>query len=127
MFQHRIYRQDLKYNRNIYYVFGDNVARAGYGGQAKEMRGEPNAVGVVTKWKPTNDDDAFFSDDNYQYEKLLISEDLERIHDLLVAGKIVVFPSDGLGTGLSELPIRAPKLDAFIRAHVRSLIDEFAP
>ncbi len=32
------------------FVFGDNVEREGFGGQAAAMRGEPNAIGVATKW-----------------------------------------------------------------------------
>jgi hypothetical protein len=33
---------------------------------------------------------------------------------LLVIGKTVIVPSDGIGTGLSQLPMRAPKLHQFI-------------
>jgi hypothetical protein len=43
-----------------FYVFGDNGRRIGFGGQAKEMRGEPNAIGVATEWVPTNRPNAFF-------------------------------------------------------------------
>ena len=35
--QKMIYRQDLGENTDILYVFGDNLERYGYGGQAKEM------------------------------------------------------------------------------------------
>jgi hypothetical protein len=52
IFQEWITRKDLRENPDKRYVFGDNVERRGYGGQAKEMRGEPNAIGVVTKWAP---------------------------------------------------------------------------
>lgn len=44
-----IFREDLQANPDVYYLFGDNVERRGLGGQAKEMRGEPNAIGVATK------------------------------------------------------------------------------
>jgi hypothetical protein len=47
------------------FLFGDNMQRTGLGGQAKEMRNEPNAFGVPTKWKPTMQDDAFFTDDDF--------------------------------------------------------------
>ncbi|MEC7290450.1 MAG: hypothetical protein VXW22_10215, partial [Pseudomonadota bacterium] len=50
--QHRIYRQDLRANPGTIYVFGDNTERVGLGGQAKEMRGEPNARGIATLWSP---------------------------------------------------------------------------
>ncbi len=31
------------------FVFGDNMMRRGFGGQAAEARGEPNAIGIATK------------------------------------------------------------------------------
>jgi hypothetical protein len=34
--------------------------------------------------------------------------------EILEAGGIVVLPSDGLGTGLSELPTRAPRTNEFL-------------
>ena len=47
-----ITRQYVKAHPNVYFVFGDNEVRRGYGGQAKEMRGELNTVGVRTKRTP---------------------------------------------------------------------------
>lgn len=47
--QTRIYRADLAMNPKVLYVFGDNLERKGFGGQAYEMRGEPNAFGIATK------------------------------------------------------------------------------
>ena len=44
-----------------FYAFGTS-RRIGFGGQAKEMRGEPNAISVATKWEPSNRPNAFFSD-----------------------------------------------------------------
>ena len=94
-------------NPKTLYVFGDNTRQLGCGGQA-QIRYEPNSFGIPTKRLPSMDDDAFFSD---QVAELLKME--QAISDLLVvlaSGKYtkVVFPADGLGTGLSELPIRSP-------------------
>ena len=61
IYQHRIYRSDLVENRECFYVFGDNLRREGLGGQAGEMRGEPNAIGVATKHAPGMDDDDFWT------------------------------------------------------------------
>jgi hypothetical protein len=47
-----IYRRDLRANPESLYLFGDNTKRVGIGGQAREMRGEPNAVGIATKNAP---------------------------------------------------------------------------
>lgn len=44
--QDQIMRRDLLDNQDKLYVFGDNMVRRGFGGQAREMRGEPNAVGI---------------------------------------------------------------------------------
>jgi len=48
------------------FVFGDNMARSGFGGRAKEMRGEPNAVGIPTKWRPAKDEAAYFKDADFR-------------------------------------------------------------
>lgn len=75
------------------------------------MRGEPNAIGVVTKWAPSNDNDAFFDDMPDCFAQ--VGFDLARIDRVLSQGKTVVIPEDGIGTGLAQLPRRAPKLDQF--------------
>ncbi len=58
----RITRQMVREHPDRLFVFGDNLARVGYGGQAREMRDEPNAVGIPTKKLPTMTEGAFFSD-----------------------------------------------------------------
>ena len=50
-----ITREELQRHPELIFVFGDNMLRKGFGGQAKEMRGEPNAVGVPVKWRPSRD------------------------------------------------------------------------
>ena len=65
MRQKFITRADLQANPKRLYLFGDNVMRAGLGGQAKEMRGEPNAVGVATKKAPHRGHLAYFTDAEY--------------------------------------------------------------
>jgi len=108
-FQKWITRQDLRNNPKVYYVFGDNVQRVGLGGQAKEMRGEPNAIGVVTKWAPGWDEADYFNDVNMG-AWLALESDLNKIANYLIHIETLVFPSDGLGTGLSMLPQKAPKM-----------------
>lgn len=109
IYQHRIYREDLRKNPDVLYLFGDNLARAGFGGQAKEMRDEPNAVGVATKKWPDNAPRSFFTDDEFMENVKVITRDLRRARAHIKAGGIVVIPSDGLGTGLSRLPEVAPR------------------
>jgi len=112
-FQQWITRQDLRANPGKIYVFGDNVQRSGLGGQAKEMRGEPNAIGVVTKWAPSMAARAFF--DDTAACKVLVERDLLRVQQALDHRRTVVVPADGIGTGLSRLSSCAPNLDRFIK------------
>jgi hypothetical protein len=111
IFQHRIYRSDLQANPNILYVFGDNLQREGMGGQAALMRGEPNAIGIVTKRAPSCNDEDFFSDNPEELQ--LVRGDLSKL--LGQIHRAIVVPSDGIGTGLSELPQRSPLIHEFIK------------
>lgn len=111
-FQKWITRQDLRDNPDKYYVFGDNCVREGFGGQAKEMRGEPNAIGVRTKFSPDRKPSSYFTDCNMC--AMLILDDFKDIYQLINKGKTIVFPLDGLGTGLSLLPEKAPELHKMI-------------
>ncbi|MEL6859844.1 MAG: hypothetical protein AAFO74_15760 [Pseudomonadota bacterium] len=47
-----ITREDLKANRDLLYVFGDNAAREGKRGLARQMRNEPNAHPISVSWGP---------------------------------------------------------------------------
>lgn len=123
LFQKFIFRVDCEANakQDVLYVFGDNVVRKGLGGQAKEMRGAPNCVGVATKWTPTSGSNAYFSDLEYDEIVKIIDKDLEPVVYALEHGATVIIPLDGLGTGLSELPQRAPKIDAYLKARIQEL------
>ncbi len=112
MTQKFIFRSDLRNNPTVKYLFGDNLVRKGLGGQAKEMRGEPNAIGVATKSTPTSGSNAYFSDAYFEDNMKVIETDLGPAIDHLRGGGILVIPEDGLGTGLSELPTRAPRTNA---------------
>lgn len=119
----RIPREMLQANPEWLFVFGDNVLRTGFGGQAAAMRGEPNAIGIPTKWKPTMDEDAFFTDDSACFAAVI--PDLRRALDAVLDGRTVVFPEAGIGTGLAQLPVRAPMLHAFITGAV-SIVERHA-
>lgn len=45
-------RDDLRANQNCVFVYGDNVAREGHRGLARQMRGEPNAHPISISWAP---------------------------------------------------------------------------
>lgn len=109
-----IERSDLQDNPDVYFLFGDNTVRKGLGGQAGAMRGEPNAIGIATKLTPTSGSNAFFSDMEYEYCCEIIAKDFRKAFQMRDQGHLIVIPADGLGTGLSELPERAPKVNEFL-------------
>lgn len=119
--QDKITRTDLRCNRNILYVFGDNCEKRGFGGQAAEMRGEPNAVGIVTKWKPERTRSAYFTDSSFQHIRSIIDASFIRIETHLRNGKDVIIPSAGVGTGLAELDKRASRIFAYIEDKIAKL------
>lgn len=119
VYQKYITRHDLKANPWCYYVFGDNLERRGFGGQAREMRGEPNAVGIATKRRPGNDPEDFFADGNND-DYNAMADDIRNVFSLYYDMRVtIVLPLDGIGTGLSEMPKRCPKL-------YRALVESFS-
>lgn len=113
-FRKIITRDMLRAEPGTLFVFGDNLLRVGLGGQAKEMRGEPNAVGIPTKKAPRNSDDAFFSDEDFDTVKPELDAAFAVLEQHLSAGGRVVWPSDGVGTGFAALPSRAPAIWSYL-------------
>lgn len=109
-YEKRITRWIVRQYPSTLFVFGDNLLRLGLGGQAKEMRGEPNAVGIPTKRSPSLRDDAFFTDADLFDFAWHSDPDFARLMDHLCAGGMVVMPEDGIGTGLADLKRRAPAI-----------------
>jgi hypothetical protein len=106
----RIARATIRDNPDWLFVFGDNLTGTGYGGQAREARGEPNAIGVPTKRKPTMERDAFFTDADLAIFMVRARQAFSRINAHLLAGGTVVWPEDGIGTGLADLERSAPEV-----------------
>lgn len=129
--QKRIYREDLKANPHLLYIFGDNLERTGYGGQAKEMRGEPNAFGIATKRKAAHGADDCYFFDGQNDAKLKVSGDFLRLGAIISMAMQsptpkfngIVVPLDGIGTGLALLNKNAPKLLQLIERRIDALED----
>ena len=102
-----INREDLQLNPNCLFVFGDNTERYGLGGQAKSMRGEPNAHGIATLWRPGK----YFEDKDYDQIVSILDFDLGKLAGLIQVRKprSIVFPMCGIGTGLAYMELHAPK------------------
>lgn len=128
-FQRRYLRENLREMPGALHVFGDNVERKGLGGQAKECRGEPNAYGIPTKWKPTNETDAFFNEarDSFEDMNKIVTSGLDHVEHLMKMGVRVVWPYDNIGTGRAKLPELAPRVYETICDRVKKLVKEYGP
>ena len=104
------------------FIFGDNNLGYGVGGQAV-IRRCPNALGIPTKKLPSLAENAFYTDVELADNKTHIMQAVERIKKALQSGKYdtLIFPKDGLGTGLAELSKRAPKTNEFLQEAIRDL------
>lgn len=116
-YRKHITRQMLRDEPNALFVFGDNLERRGFGGQAKEMRGEPNAVGIPTKKRPSMNEDSFFTSSDEDWELWLSSSSVERVKlsNHVQHGGKVVWPLHGIGTGLAKLRDKSPRIETSIR------------
>ena len=112
-YRKHITRAMLKAEPEKLFVFGDNIHRKGYGGQAKEMRDEPNAVGIPTKVYPSMDEGAFFIDEDFPVFVARAAKDFLRLSQHIGP---IVWPKDGIGTGRAQLKERAPKIWFYIEA-----------
>jgi hypothetical protein len=110
IYQKFINREDCWLNPHLLYIFGDNELRRGYGGQAKAMRGEPNAHGIATLRQPHDP----WTDDQFEHNKAVIDKDVEKLIARIPQYMGIVFPADGVGTGLSRLDVEAPETYAYL-------------
>lgn len=88
------------------FVFGDNLAGYGTAGQAC-IRKEPNAFGIPTKRYPSMAIGSFFSDSPCELEH--VKNSLRHLYSLSKRYTIV-FPLNGVGTGLSKMPTESPNI-----------------
>ena len=119
-----IIRSELKANPTTLYLFGDNDIRKGLGGQAKEMRGESNAIGISTKKLPASNEEAYKSDDDLQENKRIITDDINKAIAEWNTGKYNKLIIPQMGVGLAELPTRAPLTFKFLQQELKRLEDQ---
>ncbi len=112
----------VREHRDHIFLFGDNLARRGFGGQAAAMRGERNALGIPTKKLPSNSDEAFFSDAELEQNKAAIDQAFEHLTRISTAPEqIIVISANGLGTGRAQLENRAPLTFAYLQKRLEEL------
>ena len=119
-----IVRSELKANPTTLYLFGDNDIRKGLKGQAKEMRGESNAIGISTKKLPANNEKAYKSDVELEENKRIITEDINKAIAEWSTGKYNKLIIPQMGVGLAELPTRAPETYKFLQQELKRLEDQ---
>ena len=100
-------------NEDTLYVFGDNSMQTGMAGQAV-IRKCGNSFGIPTKRYPIMDDRSFFRDT--ESDKMSVMLALTMLSQKVVKGKYskLVFPADGLGTGLAMMPIKSPLIYKYL-------------
>ncbi|MEP1142641.1 MAG: hypothetical protein ABJH52_02885 [Henriciella sp.] len=101
-----ITREDLRANRAILYVYGDNVAREGFRGLARQMRGEPNAHPISVSWAPHQP----FTHATAEAAAEQIDADLDGL--ITRQSDLIVWPLMGLVPEFQEMPDE-------LRAHLR--------
>ena len=94
-------------NQKCLFIYGDNDVSKGCGGQAI-IRHCTNAMGIPTKKYPSYDKTSYYTDAEFKENKTNIDESIMNIIRASHKYKIIYFPHDGLGTGLADLPKRAP-------------------
>lgn len=118
--QHIFTPSDCQKNSRSMYVFGDNEAKKGKGGQAV-IRGESNAFGIPT----LKASGSYYDDINLQSNKNAISKSIDAIlHELYIDDKYdtIVFPTDGVGTGLASLSKKAPLTYAYLVKRIKNIL-----
>ena len=124
---------DVQANPSLLFVFGDNDKKYGAGGQAI-IRHEHNTCGIPTKKTPTDAYSSFYNDEEYDDNCQKIINSIENIKALIMYNYTgpnntkkyqgVVFPQDNFGTGLAQLPTRAPRTFTFLNSKVEELKKE---
>lgn len=117
VFQERYSRKDIQANPDVLYVFGDNEGRFGYGGQAGAARDEPNAIGVATLAAPGR----FWSEGDVYRQCRVIDKDIIPLVAHLLRGGVVIWPLDGIGTGLARLSTASPTTFRHMQARLAQL------
>ena len=116
-FKNYITREYVKSNPDKQFLFGDNLLGKGFGGQAKELRGEPNSFGIPTKKTPNTYFSSYFSDDEFEENKKAIDEAFAKLD----YSKDIIIPEDGLGTGRAKLEEKAPKTFLYLQRKIQEI------
>ena len=116
-------KSEVKSNPKTLYLFGDNDARKGLGGQAKEMRGESNTIGISTKKLPATSEQSYKTDAELELNKNIIRDDINKAINEWNSGNYNKLVIPQIGVGLAQLPTRAPETYEFLQQEFQRLTD----
>jgi hypothetical protein len=91
-------RSFLDSNPDVYFIFGDNIDRRGYGGAAV-LRDHSRAIGFITKKFPDNRDTSFYHKEEYED---VFFEELEKLEKKIQEKPDKKFYISQLGAGLAN-------------------------
>lgn len=117
----RYSREQIMEDPNTLYVFGDNLERTGYGGQAGEARGCPNAIGIPTLFAPGRP----ATPEYISLFRAVAATEFQTLYLHLMSGGDIVWPKDGVGTGLANLQENCPELLFYINNYLKRLTSTF--
>ena len=116
--------QDAEAHPYRVFIFGDNCQKRGTGGQACiRYSSVKNAYGIPTKKLPTMNEDAFFTDDEYEQNIKIIDEAIAKI-PIYQFIEIAIL-KDGLGTGLAQMPTKCPKTFKYLQEKIKEFVDYY--
>lgn len=113
---------DVKEDHKSLYIFGDNNIKKGLGGQAI-IRDCVNSVGIPTKKYPNNNPESFYNDDEYDNNCKNIYDSIVNIIRICKTYETIVFPKNGFGTGLADLPRKAPRTCHYLEKIINDVFD----
>ena len=108
-------REEVANDPEHIYIFGDNLIEKGRGGQAC-IRGLPNAFGIPTKKLPAMHDAAFFTDKEFEQNKVSIDNAIAK----LPKDKHWIY-NPNIGAGLAQMPSRCPRTYQYLLARLQEL------
>lgn len=118
-----LHLQSVRAHPDTLFVFNDNMQRSGGAPLAREIRGEPNAVGIPTKREPANREGSYFNNSDLDDPAVrgAIHAALDRLQEHLDNGGNVVLPAEGIGVGLSGLKDHAPLIYRMVNGRLQEL------
>ena len=117
---------DTRKNPKSLFVFGDNDIKKGKGGQAI-IRYEKNSIGIPTKKFNSSNDNAYYTDNEFELNKEKIDKSIKEIKGRVYneGYEYLILPEEGVGTGRAKLNEKAPKTFEYLQISYSDMTQEF--